>query len=410
MHALAATTEPYFFLSYAHKSRGDAWAEGEPDYWVGELFRDLCRAVEQQTKLPKGASPGFMDRDRRVGDDWPPGVVRALASCRVFVPLYSSRYFADEYCGKEWNFFTNRASDLPTQDSAIVPAIWDPVEPGKLPQAAQAPHCRYRGSEAYETLGLYGIMKVSRYRKQYEEAVRNLAGLMAAAAERHPVKQRQAGDPSSLESAFGPVGVYLGGPEPTRVRITVVAPRRDELPDERGSESIYGSSTLDWNPYATDPARPIAQEAAAVARSLSYGVEVGDLYQHADDLLSGDARYGPQILIIDPWALLVPRTQQLLQRVDDSRLPWVQAIILWNVADGESRNSEGELRGALYATLRRKLAETTTSSLMAAQGIPTIDDFEEVLCQVIGAAAKKFLRNAAAYPPGGEVVERLRLS
>lgn len=410
MHAPAAATAPYFFLSYAHRSRGDARDEGEPDYWIAELFRDLCRAVEQQARLAKSASPGFMDRDRRVGDEWPSGVVRALATCRVFVPLYSDRYFADEYCGKEWNFFATRTSDPATQEAAIVPGIWDPVEPGKLPETARAPQFRYRGSEAYETLGLYGIMKVSRYRKQYDEAVRGLAGLMVVAAERHTATPRQAGDPGSLESAFGPVGDYRERPEPTRLRITVVAPGLDELPGERGDESFYGPSALDWNPYATDPARPVAEEAAAVARALNYGVEVGDLHQHENDLLSGDPRYGPQILIVDPWALLVPRTQQLLQRLDGRHLPWVQTVIPWNAADDESRRAAGKLRSALDATFPRKLAETATTSSMAADGVPSLDDFGDVLGQVIASAVRKYLRNAVAHPPSGKIVERPRLS
>ena len=123
MQALAAVTAPYFFLSYAHKSRGDARDEGELDYWVGELFRDLCRSVRQQAGLPESLTPGFMDTDRRVGDDWPLGVVRALKNCSAFVPLYSRRYFADANCGKEWNFFTNRMSDRVAEEASIVPAI-----------------------------------------------------------------------------------------------------------------------------------------------------------------------------------------------------------------------------------------------------------------------------------------------
>jgi FxsC-like protein len=409
VHASAAATAPYFFLSYAHKSRGDTRDEGEPDYWVGEFFRDLCRSVEQQARLSRSVSPGFMDRDRRVGEDWPPRVVRALATCRVFMPLYSGRYFADECCGREWNFFAHRTLDPTAQDAAIVPGIWDPVEPGKLPPAARAPQSRYRGSEAYETLGLYGIMKVSRYRKQYDEVIRDLARLTVTAAEHHPVKQSPAVHPRSLESAFDPAEAYAGRPEPARVRITLVAPRRDELPGERGNSSLYGPSALDWNPYATD-ARPVAQEAAAVARSLGYAVEVADLFQHEDDLLPGDSRYGPQILIIDPWALLVPRMQQLLQRLDDRHLPWVQAVIPWNPADDEGRKAEDKLRAALDATLQYKLAETATISSMAALGVPTLEDFDAVLRQLIGTAAKRCLANAAAYPPPGQHVERPRIS
>ncbi len=287
--------------------------------------------------------------------------------------------------------------------------IWDPVEPGKLPQAARAPQSRYRGGEAYETFGLYMIMKVSRYRKQYDEAVRELARVIVTAAERYPVKQASVGDPSLLESAFGSAGGYPGRPGQTRVRMTIVASGRDELPAERRDSSFYGPSALDWNPYAADPSRRVSREAAAVARSLSYVAEVDDLYEHEDDLLSGDPRHGPQILIIDPWALLVPHTQQLLQHINDFPLPWVQAVILWNPADDENRKWEGKLRAVLEATFPRKLAETASTSLMAARGVPTIEDFGAVLGPLVGAAVRKYLSSAAAYPPRGKTVERPRL-
>jgi FxsC-like protein len=410
VHVSAAATAPYFFLSYAHKSRGGARDEDESAYWVSQLFRDLCWSVRQLTRLPASVPPGFMDTGRRVGDDWPLAMVRALKICRTFVPLYSDSYFGDEYCGKEWNFFASRMSEPAAEEATIVPAIWDPVEPGRLPAAAWAPRFRYGGSEAYESRGLYRIMKVSRYRRQYDEAVGGLASSIVAAAERHPVKQASAGEPSSLESVFGPAGAHFGGSERARVRVTVVAPRQDELPDERRDSSFYGPSALDWKPYAADPARPVAQQAAAVARSLSYVVEVGDLDQHEDGLLVGEPRYGPQILIIDPWALLVPRTQQLLQHVNDSHLPWVQVVIPWNAADDESRKCEGKLRAVLETTFPRKLAEAASISLMAAQGVPSIEDFDEVLGPLIGAAVRKYLGSAEPHPPNGDVVERPRLS
>ena len=37
-------------------------------------------------------------------------------------------------------------------------------------------------------------------------------------------------------------------------------------------------------------------------------VEVGDADQHEQSLLADDPRFGPQILIVDPWALLLPRS------------------------------------------------------------------------------------------------------
>jgi FxsC-like protein len=410
VHASAAATAPYFFLSYAHQSRSDDRDDGEADYWVGEFFRDLCGSVERQAGLLKGASPGFMDRERRPGNYWPAGVVRALATCRVFVPLYSSRYFADEYCGKEWHYFARRTSDPHVQEVPIVPGIWDPVEAEKLPQAARAVQFSHRGSDAYETLGLYGIMKVSRYRTEYVRTVSDLAGWIVAAAARHPIREGPTVDHYALESAFDHVRTAQRSRHGKQLRITVVAPRRDELPAERMNSSCYGPSALDWNPYAPISARPIVDDASDQARSLGFRVEVGDLYQHEKALLSVDPRFGPQILIVDPWALLVPYTQQLLQRVNDRQRPWVQVVIPWSAADEESQQEEGRLRVMLGAAFQSKLAETASISEMAAQGVPNLGEFDMVLGQLIGAVAKRYLANSAAFPPVGEIVERPRIS
>jgi FxsC-like protein len=408
VHASAAATAPYFFLSYAHESPGDA--EAGRDYWVGEFYRDLCSSVVQQADLPKGAMPGFMDRDRRPGDEWPLGLVRALATCRVFVPLYSSRYFADEYCGKEWKYFASRTLGPAARGAAIVPGIWEPVEPTKLPAVARALHFKHFGSEAYETFGLYGIMKPSRYRKEYAQIVSDLAGQMVTAAERYPVKQGLGADYSALVSAFGRAETAQGRSADKWVRITVVAPRQDELPGERENSSCYGPSMLDWKPYLPDSTRPIVEVAAELARSLGFRVDVGDLGQHEGDLLAGDPQSGPQILIIDPWVLLMPRSQQLLQWLDGRTMPWVQAVIPWNVTDDENRKVEGKLRAALDAAFGRKLAEVASTSALAAHGVPSLADFDAVMRQLIGAASKKYLLYAAAFPPDGELVERPRIS
>lgn len=410
MHASAAATAPYFFLSYAHKALGGARDEVEPDYWVSEFFRDLCRFVEQQAGPLKGVPAGFIGSGRGPGGDWPSEVIRALATCRVFVPLYSGCYFADEDCGREWNFFTHRTTDPATQAAAIVPGLWDPVEPGRLPQAARVLRSRYHGSEAYESRGLYGIIKVSRYRTEYDEAVSALASRVVEAAVRWPVKNGLDVDYRTLGSAFSAAEVAEGWPPDKRLRITVVAPGREELPDERKNSSFYGTSALDWKPYAPASARPIVEDAAKLARELEYRAEVGDLGQHEEDLVSGDPRSGPQILIIDPWALLMPHCQQLLHRLDARPLPWVQVVIPWNAADDETQKAEGKLRVALGDTFGRKLAEVASTSKMAANGVPRLDDFDQVLRQLVGIAAKRYLSHAAAHPPAGKRVERPRIS
>ena len=160
----------------------------------------------------------------------------------------------------------------------------------------------------------------------------------------------------------------------------------------------------------TDSARPIVDDASDLARSLGFQVEVGDLYRHGKDLLSGDPRFGPQILIVDPWALLMPYAQQLLERVNDRQRPWVQVVIPLSAIDEESQQEEGELRVVLDAALQGKLAETASISEMAAHGVPSLGEFDMVLGQLIGAVAKRYLANAAAFPPVGEIVGRPRIS
>src|SRR5215831_11319808 len=83
---------PYFFLSYARTPRQDPSDPSDPDRWVHKLYRDLCEHILNLTNAQPG-SAGFMDRETRPGDEWPRELAQALATCRVFVPLYSPRYF-----------------------------------------------------------------------------------------------------------------------------------------------------------------------------------------------------------------------------------------------------------------------------------------------------------------------------
>lgn len=77
--------------------------------WVERLFQDLCGHVMAMTNLPAGSPAGFMDREIRSGEGWSERLGNVLANCRVFVPLFSPRYFASEMCGKEWYAFEQRA-------------------------------------------------------------------------------------------------------------------------------------------------------------------------------------------------------------------------------------------------------------------------------------------------------------
>jgi FxsC-like protein len=390
---------PYFFLSYPRTPQIDARDSADPDMWVAQLFSDLCADVQQLADLPKNTIVGFMDREALVGGEWHTEMAQALATCSVFVPLYSLQYFADEHCGREWSFFARRARN---RTERIVPAVWRPVDKRLLPAVAQQVRWSRGGNEAYESRGFYGIMKVSRYRNDYRAAVYDLACQIVTTDKRSPVPKGPPVEYRGLENAFGVVQGRV-------LRITVVAPKRGDLPSERSETSYYGPSAQGWNPYAPVSEHPIAAEAARLARGHRdrFQVEVGDLCQHEADLLSGNPPAGPQVLLIDPWALFLPHYQNLLQRLDALDAPWVQTMVLLSDSDEESQEHARKLRATRNDVLGRKLA---TASSGAAREVGSLAHFRSVLPGLIDAAAQGFRRRAPTFPPtAGPAVERPNL-
>jgi len=169
--------EPYFFLSYARTPRHGHNSSTDPDYWLHKFYDDLYAEVLQRIRTPVA---GFMDREIGLGTQWSEELTKALATCRVFVPLYSPRFFDSENCGKEWYAFSKRVLDQrarqPNTQMAIVPALWVPVEDDGLPDVAKAIQFNHRDlGDIYGQTGFFGIIKLDRFSEEYMLAVQNLA-------------------------------------------------------------------------------------------------------------------------------------------------------------------------------------------------------------------------------------------
>jgi FxsC-like protein len=405
----------YFLISYPHTARNgkrnDTGSEREPDHWVIKFYKDLCRNVEELAEVPAGIRPGVLDRDFWVEDDWVEGLPEALATCSVLVPLYSSRYFQSEACGKEWYAFADRVASQgtqPAQTPAIVPVMWSPITPDSVHETARAVPIKYHGLDSYTQCGLDGIIMQAKYRADYDKVVRGVAQEIVAVAKRSAAGPWPVVDFGSLPSAFAPEAA----PEPgaARLLITVVAPHRGDLPPGRNDEQYYGTAAWDWAPYWAPhmPAaqQPIAKFTANFARSLGYRPYVGELCGRKEDLLADGPAAHPELLIIDPWSVLRPECQRLLVRFNLADKPWVKVVIPWNSADGETTASESRLRQALETALRHKLEHGRATSAIAVEGVPSLDHFGAVLPLLIPAAGKRYLGNAEAFPPDGPVVEK----
>jgi FxsC-like protein len=392
---------PFFFLSYAHSHRHDGLDPDDPDQLIRRLFGDLCSHISDETGR-LASSVGFMDSELQPGNEWPWHLSRNLATCRVFVPMYSRRYFQSEHCGKEWAAFRDRARNGGAHASghveAILPALWRPVQHEALPEAARDIH--FNPGELgpiYAEYGFYGIMKLTRFSEEYEWVIYNLAECILRVAERAP-DPGPAMDYGSLASAFKSAPDMPGD---KRLRIIIAAPRRGDLPRGR-TGAHYGQSPQDWNPYAPDSVEPLAEHAVVVARRDGFRPEICDLHEQAEGLMRdvGPAPRAAAVLLIDPWAVLQSRSRQILARLDELDKPWVQVVVIWNRKDAEMAAAEGELRRALAGAMRSRLnAGGRATAQLAWQGVPSLSDITPALKDAMRHAARQYLKYAPGHPP-----------
>jgi len=409
---------PYFFLSYARTPKRDPTDRDDPDRWVYKLYKDLCAEILQMTDA-RPEEAGFMDRENQIGALWSPELTSALARCRVFVPLYSRRYFESDNCGREWFAFarreiTHRARGRQMVD-AIVPALWTKLQRDQLPYVAQSVQFDHKFlGERYCTEGFYGIMKLHNYRTDYQRAVHRLAErIIAIGDESVPFAEEAVSYPStrsdfdSLLSAFGPASARRtadGG-----LQIAVLAHDTSTLPPGRTPE-YYGATPHTWSPYQPDYPQPLAEYAQELAeKCLDCKPLVGAFDDDVTNWSSAEHPVPPSLCLVDPWVSLSAKHQEQLSRLDQVEEPWVSVLVPWNSQDSETHEARADLRATLEQHLGRKLTSVPHRCRMAASGIPTLQDFGQILPEMTMIMLKRFRREATAHPPAGPVIERPRL-
>ncbi|MFD7947296.1 TIR-like protein FxsC, partial [Streptomyces sp. NPDC059744] len=273
--------------------------------WVERLFQDLCGHVMAMTDLPAGAPAGFMDREIRSGEGWSERLGEVLATCRVFVPLFSPRYFASEMCGKEWYAFAQRAIHYRARHNqpaeAIVPALWVPVPPSQLPGPAERLQFNHRDfGDRYVSDGLYGLIKLRLFAEEYERAVYELAKRIVNVADTMRIGTGRPVDYRLAPSAFGSPSSGVTGPRP--MQVTIAAATRHDLPEGR-SVDYYGDNPQDWNPYHPASARPLAYVAEDLVRSLNYQATIASFDEESGPPEGKQPPSRPEILLVDRWAL-----------------------------------------------------------------------------------------------------------
>jgi FxsC-like protein len=409
---------PYFFLSYARTPKRDPSDKEDPDRWVYKLYRDLCAIILQMTAA-RPEEAGFMDRENKLGAEWSPELMGALQRCKVFVPLYSPRYFESSNCGKEWFAFarrevTNKARGAHTV-SAIVPALWTRMDRHVLPGVAQSVQFDHSAlGERYCAEGFYGIMKLQNYRADYQRAVHRLAQRIVdigdanvAYVDELGARESRQPDFDSLPSAFGPDSVMRT--TDGQLQITVLAHDVSTLPPGRGRD-YYGETPHTWSPYRPEYPQPVADYALDLAKKCLDCTPLVESFERTGSGFGSNGRpMPPSLCLVDPWVSLSYKHREQLMRLNEIEESWVSVLIPWNSKDEELDTVADDLRGKLNEHLGRKLAGIPRRCEMAANGIPTLQDFGQVLPEMAMTMLKRFRKRAPAHPPAGPLIQRPRL-
>ncbi len=402
---------PYFFLSYARTPKRDPADKDDPDRWVYRLYQDLRATILQMTSAPPEEA-GFMDRENRLGAEWSPELTKALATCRVFVPLYSRRYFESDNCGKEWFAFARREVNQNARGlqavNAIVPALWTKLDQSRLPDVAQSiQYHHFDLGPRYGAEGFYGIMKLQQYRGDYQRAVHRLAQRIVDVAEETALNAELAADYKSLPSAFGPASIKQSAID--QLQITVLAHDTSTLPEGRAN-TYYGSTPHTWRPYSPDYPQPLADYARDLAKKCLGCQPSVEAFEDGTSGSAGDERpVPPGLCLVDAWVTISPAHQQQLRQLDGLNQTWVSMLVPWNSDDADMAKAAQELRDGLGNSLGNRLASVPHQCRMAATGIPTLQDFGQLLPQMTMIMLKRFRQSAPAYPPAGPPLARPRL-
>lgn len=395
-----------FFLSYAHIPR--VFDDG-PDlnYWVRQFFRDLCNELvscDPSWHRPTGP-PGFMDDAIREGAVWRRHLVRELATCRVFVPLYNRKYFTSENCGREWAIFRARqmahVAQTGVPNEAILPVIWKPPRAEDLPEFASALQmAQLSVSDAYFERGLYELIRLDRDR-EYTNVVLHLAEALDETARRSAPPLGPYVDYDSVRPMFP---AEDGGPvSDRRFRITVAAPDERSTPPGR-SRDYYGPQPEDWCPYHPDTTVPLARRAEDVARGLGYTPVVSALTRYSPELKpaaagkpSGSGADGPGVLLVDPWIAHTAGRGPVAE-VDRCRKEWISVLVPWSCLDRQTTEQAATLRALLANVMPWSMDEWQRTAAAATRDLASLSDFGHAMPDVMERAWRRYLR--AARPAG----------
>ncbi len=244
-----------FFLSYAHTPRHDQSDSLDPDFWVGELHKELCRTSASHG-LPQGARPvswtGSYIRARVA--------LRALAGARdlpclrpaVLAALLRERALRQGVVRLHPPLAESRCREVTDACRRSFRRVWVPISQSSLPEAARSIQFDYGDVEPTPSTASTGSSSCPGSEMTTRRRLTISPGEIVDVAECH-AGQRPGpiADYESLPSAFGADGQGMSGDQPPahhhrRAAYGRAATRPGRLPttgSPRGLEPVPAGSS-----------------------------------------------------------------------------------------------------------------------------------------------------------------------
>jgi FxsC-like protein len=375
---IANVAVSWFLLSYARHDRRTA-PEGE-DY-IKTFFEDLHRDLLQR-KPQQGAVGFFDDKGIQHGNEWEPVLNQALATCRVLICIYSPAYFDSEFCGKEWQVFSDRLNDYllghpkgSRKPPLILPVLFNaPEDLPPLPDVAaaiQRDDIDY--PEDYRKNGLRYLMRRDSKKEDYQDFLDTLINKLIKAAMDNPLSDlRQLPNLDLVDAAFAcrPVNGLTQAQNiaphisnaagASFAHFVYVAGSRSEMREEqvkKASLDCYGDlAGLDWKPYLPEVSKEVvylAQQIAADEGFIHLPVTV-DTNQNLARLID-EAKRSNRIVVIlvDTWTLYLRKYRDLMRQYDDTLFTLnCVVLVVWNNKDDDTQNNRPALEIGVRLALR----------------------------------------------------------
>jgi len=379
-----------FFLSYDHSSADPA---------VRRFAQDLNTEVRVRLGLSPGEPVGFIDMDEiNVGMRWEDEVGRALRTSRVLVSLVSPAYVKNPYCGKEFSVFEQRARMSLQRGSdplAVLPVIWIPLRGAAPPALAKYQWSDSHDPQQYLDHGLRKLLQLRRYEDVYRELISEIADRIVEIHHSGPLPVLDNLQPlDEVPNAFEaqPAGSPIARRGPQHVEFVITVADATEMREFRHDVSSYGKDEWSWRPFQP----PIGYDLGIVLQQMAIEAHVHlsvaragpDLWDRLD---AADRSNSVVVLIIDAWALAIPKYQALLEEIDRTSSLNTAILIVWNDEDAETKEHLSALQLLVRETFRHR---QVSRDAYFRGDIRTVQQFREQVFDAIAAIRAAILERA----------------